>query len=220
MMRWNTKAQTVELTRRSAVSRGIAGRSSVAGAHRCRDDRACRRMRRGRSSAREGVGFTLIELMIVIVIIGIAAAIAIPMMSSAASFQIRAAANMVAADLEYAKSMAISRGKLYSVVFDSANDTYQIEDPNGTVIPHPVKKGPTVAGIPYVVDFHSDSRLDRVDLVSASFNGTQTVKFNYLGSPFDGSDNDLNSGVIVLEAGDAARTVTIEPVTGYISLSN
>jgi len=53
-------------------------------------------------------GFTLVELLIVIVIITIAALTAIPMMSSAASVQIRSAANMLTADLEYTKSMAIS----------------------------------------------------------------------------------------------------------------
>ena len=63
-------------------------------------------------------GFTLVEILIVVSILAIAAMIAIPMMSSAGSMQIRSAANMIAADLEYAKSMAISRQKIYTVVFD------------------------------------------------------------------------------------------------------
>ncbi|MHC4735672.1 MAG: prepilin-type N-terminal cleavage/methylation domain-containing protein, partial [Planctomycetota bacterium] len=58
-----------------------------------------------------GSGFTVIELLIVVVIIAIAAMAAIPMMTSAAGFQIRSAANMIAADLEYAKTIAISRGQ-------------------------------------------------------------------------------------------------------------
>ena len=56
-------------------------------------------------------GFTMIELLIVVAILAIAAAIVVPMASSAGSMQLRAAGNMVAADLEYAKSMSISRGQ-------------------------------------------------------------------------------------------------------------
>ena len=59
-------------------------------------------------------GFTIVELLIVVVIIAIAAMAAIPLSSSAASTQVRSAAQMVAADLEYAKSMSISRGQSYS----------------------------------------------------------------------------------------------------------
>ena len=63
-------------------------------------------------------GFTMIEIIIVAVIIAIAAMVAIPLMTSAASMQIRSAANMIAADLEYAKSIAISRQKRYAVFFN------------------------------------------------------------------------------------------------------
>ncbi len=166
---------------------------------------------------RAPMGFSLIELLIVIVILGIAAAIAVPMISSAASMQIRAAGSMVAADLEYAKSMAISRGQMYSVVFDAGNETYEIRDPNNSVIGHPIKKGFT-----YVVDFANDGRLDRVDVVSANFDGETTIGFDYLGSPYSvgGSSSALNSGVISLQAGGISKTVTIEAVTGFISVSN
>ena len=160
----------------------------------------------------------MIEMLIVVVIIAIAAAIAVPMMSSAGSMQVRAAASMVAADLEYAKSMAISRGQSYSVVFDEANETYQIEDQSGTVIPHPVKKG-----FNYVMDFQNDGRLDRVVIVDANFDGdvTNTVSFDYLGSPYSGSGtgSPLNSGVITLQAASVTKTVHVEPVTGFISVN-
>ena len=83
-------------------------------------------------------GFTMVEIIIVVVIIAIAALAAVPMMSSAASIQIRSAANMIAADLEYAKSMAISRGQNFSVEFDENTESYSIEDQDSVVIQHPV----------------------------------------------------------------------------------
>ena len=160
-----------------------------------------------------GEGFTLVELLIVIAINSIAALTAIPMMSSAASMQIRSAANMLTADLEYAKSMAISRAQNFSVVFDAAADTYRIEDQYGNVLPHPVKKG-----FNYVIDFQNDGRLDKVDIVSVDFDSTSEVKFDYLGSPYNENDTPLNNGVVNLQAGSTNTTITVEPVTGYISI--
>jgi len=158
-------------------------------------------------------GFTLIELIIVVVILSIAALTAIPMMSSAASMQIRSATNMIAADLEYAKSMAISRAQNFSVVFNAGAESYQIEDQYGNVLPHPVKKG-----FDYVIDFQNDGRLDKVDIVSVNFDATSKVTFDYLGSPYNGNDNPLNNGVISLQAGGTTITVNVEPVTGYVSI--
>jgi prepilin-type N-terminal cleavage/methylation domain-containing protein len=172
-------------------------------------------MCQNRKPRRMGPAFTLIELMVVIAILAIAAAVVVPMASSASVMQLRSAVNMVAADLEYAKSMAISRGQMYSVVFDKTAERYQVEDQSGSVVPHPVKKG-----FPYVVNFRSDNRLGQVDIFDANFDGGNQVKFDYLGSPFNATGSGLNSGVVTLKVGGASRTVRVEPVTGFITVSN
>ena len=159
-------------------------------------------------------GFTMVEILIVVVIIMIAAMTAIPMMGSAASMQIRSAANMIAADLEYAKSMAISRQKTYTVVFDESTESYHIEDANG-IINHPVKKG-----FSYEVNFSSDSRLSKVDIADVDFDATDEVKFDYFGSPYAGDDSPLNSGAITLQADGTTMTINVEPVTGFISITD
>ena len=162
-------------------------------------------------TVRSRAGFTLIELLIVIVILAISAAIAVPMMSSAASSQMRAAGGIVAADLEYARSMAISRGQKHKVVFDPANETYRIVlTSTGAVIKHPV----TQKENGYIVNFTTDGRLDQVKIDSAAFGASNSniVEFDSLGSPDNG-------GTVVLKAGDFTRTVTVEPVTGFISVS-
>ena len=161
-------------------------------------------------------GFTMIELVIVVIIIAIAAMTAIPLITSADSFQIRSAANMIASDLEYAKTISISRGQSFSVVFDKSTESYSIKQEGSTEpIWHPVKKG-----FRYVINFASDSRLNRVDIVDAVFDATSEVKFDYLGSPYNGSNAPLNNGVITLEAGGITKWVHVEPVTGYISITD
>jgi len=160
--------------------------------------------------------FTFIELIVVMVILSIAALLAIPMISSAADVQVRSAANMIAADLDYAKSMAISRQQNYSVVFDPANDSYEVRDASGNVIDHPIK-----AGSPFKVELQSDSRLSRVDITGADFDpdSQTTVTFDYLGSPYNGSGAALNSGQITLQAGSFSMTITVEPMTGYVTIT-
>jgi len=167
---------------------------------------------RAKLPSTKGGAFTLIEILIVVVIIGIAAMVVVPLAGSAASIQIKSTANMIVADLEYAKSRSITRGKQFSVVFEEATETYRIEDPNGSVIEHPVKKGD------YIIDLVQKG-LDKVDLSTANFDSTNTVSFDYLGSPYNGSGGPLNNGVVTLQAGTNTVQINVEPVTGFISLS-
>lgn len=162
-------------------------------------------------------GFTLVEIIVVVVIIGFAAMMAIPLMSSAGSIQVGSAAEAIAADLEYAKSLAITKLQVYTVVFDTAAESYSILDQGGNVIKHPVKKG-----FDFIVDFKASSRLDKVDIVDADFDNTSEINFDYLGSPYNGDSppGPLNSGVITLDGAGRIITINIEPVTGYISVSN
>ena len=159
--------------------------------------------------------FTLFELMIVVVIIGIAGLLAVPMVSSGADFQIRAAANIIIADLEYAKNLAITNQENISVVFDDSNETYIMQDSTDTAIADPVRSGSTIS-----VDFANDGRFGSVDITKVSFDGTDTVTFDYLGCPFNGSSNTLGEGEIVLVAGDNTMTIVVEPITGYVEINN
>ena len=165
----------------------------------------------------EPKAFTIIELIIVIVIISVAAMLAGPMLGSAADMQVRAAANMMAADLEYAKSLSMSTQNNYTVVFDAANESYQIEETTspGIAIDHPHR-----TGTPYIVNFTNDSRISRVDIVSAVFDAETAVTSDYLGSPYSGSGvaTALNSGVATVSADSFSLIVTVEPVTGYITI--
>jgi prepilin-type N-terminal cleavage/methylation domain-containing protein len=164
---------------------------------------------------KQKVGFTLVEILVVVVILAIAAAMAVPMFSGAAGFQTQSAANMIAADLEYAKSMAISHQQQYGIIFDTGAGAYQVVDQYEAVIQNPVK-----AGFQYTVNFHGDSRLNQVDLTAANFNGGSKIFFNYLGSPCTTKDGAtaMNSGTITVQGGGTTITITVEPVTGYIRI--
>ena len=172
---------------------------------------------RKKTTLKHYCAFTLVEIVIVLIMLAIAAVLAAPMLGSASDMQLRSAANMVIAHIEYAKSMAITRQQNYSVVFDSDNESYEVQDQTGTVIENPQRTGTDLA-----VVFTSDSRVNRVNITSADFDSdsSQTITFDYLGSPYSGptTANPLNSGQITLQADTLTMIVNIEPVTGYTSI--
>jgi prepilin-type N-terminal cleavage/methylation domain-containing protein len=165
------------------------------------------------------MGFTIVELIIVMVIIGIAAMIAIPTLSSAADVQARAAGNRLAADLDYAKGLAITHQKTYAVVFYPNTESYDIRQVDTDTI----VKNPVVPNRDYVINFTTDRNLNRVKIDSANFDAvaSNAVTFDYLGSPYSGigTATPLTSGRITLKADNFTLYVDIEPVTGYVTLS-
>ena len=160
-------------------------------------------------------GFTLVEILVVVVIIAIAAAAAIPLISSAGTIQLQSAANMVAADIEYAKSKAIATGQKFSVLFDADADTYAVQDQGGDTISHPVK-----IGFDYAMDFAGSSKFDRVSIADVDFDTGSVIKFDYLGIPLNSSNATLGSdGIVTLQVGDRTMYIHVEPATGYVSIT-
>jgi len=158
--------------------------------------------------------FTLIEIIIVVVILGIAMTMAVPMFSSAGSVQVDSAANIIASDLEYARSMAITRQQSYAVLFNAATESYEVLDHNGVVIKHPVKG----SGFDYVVNFPNERGLGQVVIESVNIDSGSKIAFDYIGAPFNEGGTEMGAGAIAISAGGITRTITIEPVTGYIKI--
>lgn len=72
-------------------------------------------------------GFTLIELLLTIAILGILAAAIIPQLTSDLPERLNAAAQVVVADLDYARSLAVSNDSTYQVVFQPNLNAYYLQ---------------------------------------------------------------------------------------------
>jgi prepilin-type N-terminal cleavage/methylation domain-containing protein len=71
-------------------------------------------------------GLTLVELLLTIAVLGVLAAILIPQLSGDLPERLSAAAQVVASDLDYARSLAVANNSTYRLVFDPANNRYQL----------------------------------------------------------------------------------------------
>ncbi len=70
---------------------------------------------------------SLIEILIVLVLLSVFAATLIPQFEPRVSRQLESVAEIVAADLDYARSLAISNGSRYRIRFDLAGQHYILE---------------------------------------------------------------------------------------------
>lgn len=78
-----------------------------------------------RLSAR--IALTLIELLFTIAVIGILAAILIPQLSGNLPDRLNAGAQIVCADLDYARALAVSNNSTYRITFESDKNRYYLK---------------------------------------------------------------------------------------------
>ncbi len=164
--------------------------------------------RRDNSAAR---AFTLIEVMVVVVIAGIAALIVMPAMIDPGSMRTQAASRAVIADMLFAQNEAIAHQAERRVAFDVDAGVYRVTDGAGTPLAASWKTGGT-----YEVNFSTDGRFQGVSIAAADFNGQAVLVFDAMGSPASGGQVELRSGNERYRVTVAAFTgrITIEPVSG------
>jgi len=166
-------------------------------------------------------GFTLIEILGVVFILGVMAAVILPQLGTTNDQNSMAAARTVMADLLYAQSRAISLQKMHYVQFNTSNGTYQVMT---SVSPAVVINNP-VSGQGYTVTFGSSSTtgLQSMSLGSANFDGQTVIAFDSMGVPYSYNTSTstataLVSGTIVLTSGTASSTITVAPFSGQLSV--
>ena len=163
-------------------------------------------------------GFTLVEILVVVVIVGILSAMVVPMLSDTSQSKLIAAANQLTADLGYAQIESISHADdLRYVIFDLANHSYQIAriDPDSETTAYIPINNP-VGNIDYIVAFGSgpNRQLAGVELSSYSLNGDNQIKFGIYGEL-----DQASNAKITLACDGYQITLTIEPSTGEVSFS-
>jgi len=149
--------------------------------------------------------FTLVEILMVLMILGIAAAMIAPRLGSMGDIQVSSAARTLVANMEYAQNEAIVTQQDMTVEFNESFEKYWLADAAGNLLTHPVTKRD------FTVEFPNERGLQKVEVLSADFGGNDKVTFDSLGSP-------SNGGSVMLGADGHTYRVDVAPVTGRIQV--
>jgi len=173
-----------------------------------------------RASVRSG--YTLIEVLVVVVILGIAGAMVAPAMGQAGVLRIQSAVRTLVADISFAQMDALGYQEQRAIVFDIDNNQYTLVQVNGSTIDVDTDalydtRGP---GQRYVVSFNKEIFGGTV-IESVDFDGDNVLIFDEIGGPVStpGSSTLSQGGSIVL-AGPLSRfRVDVAAFTGRVTIT-
>jgi Tfp pilus assembly protein FimT len=170
-------------------------------------------------------GLSYIEIVLVVIILGVVATSAMPMLSSNDLAKLDNAANEVASAIRFAQTEAIRTKSSYGINTDTTNERLRVYRLSGTTptynIYHPIDKKL------YDIQMKTDSYVAGVNLVSASFvfsgasTSTAYLDFSAEGNPkvtSAGVDYLLTSGAITLSFSNQQRVISIAPMTGRVTI--
>lgn len=169
------------------------------------------------------LGYTLIEVLVVVVILGIAGALVIPAMGDTGVLKVQGALRSIVADITFAQSDAAAFQEKRAVVFDVAANRYSVvQVPGNTVdVANNTMFDPTRPDGRLGCSFSADGRFGDARLNAVDFGGSSTLIFDAMGGPVaDASGNTPGTGGTVRVFGSkTAWVITVEAFTGRVTVA-
>lgn len=167
--------------------------------------------------------YTLIEVLVVVVILGIAGAMVIPAMGSTGVLKIQGALRSIVSDITFAQCDAVAFQEKRAIVFDTTNSSYALVQVPGNTVDAATNTmyDPTKPTGKWEVNFITDPRWGDARITAADFGaGTKTLIFDGLGGPVtDASSNNPGpGGTITVTGSGASWTITVEAFTGRVTV--
>jgi len=157
-------------------------------------------------------GFTLVEIIIVIVVVGILAVVSVARFTMFNTLKAQAAANKIASDIRSTQQLAAATHDTYRISFDPGNDTYNVK----RVSDNAYAKDPFTRAN-FIVDLKNDPVTAGTDITSASFGGTTGLQFDWQAVPQNATGVNLTTeGAVSVSYKGAAMAVYVRPRTGSV----
>lgn len=151
--------------------------------------------------------FTLVEVLVVLAVMAIVAAMVVPSIVAAEEFNVQAATRRIVGDIAYAQNDAVARRAVRHVVFESDENRYRLTDSLDVPLPAPWLGGD------YRVDFDEDRAYSGVTLEGVNFGGQPVLTFDEMGAPVSG-------GWLELIAAEKRYRITVSAFSGRVTVAD
>jgi prepilin-type N-terminal cleavage/methylation domain-containing protein len=164
--------------------------------------------------------YTLVEMLLVIVILGIAGAMVVPHTGQAQVLRVHAAVRTVVADLTFAQTDALAYQQRRAVIFDQESNSYTVAEvvvsSGGDVSFIPLYKSGGLDG-EFIVDFDTGG-FNGSRMWYPDFEGGDVLIFDEIGAPVaDGaSDEPAGLGSVYIEGSGSVFRIDVLPYTGQV----
>lgn len=163
--------------------------------------------------------FTLIEVLVTVAILAIAAAMVIPAMGTTGVLKVQGAIRQIVSDITFAQSDAISMQQGRAVKFDPSTNSYRIVQVIGsTTDDSNTLYDPSRGGGRYVVNLN-DGDYNGATIASTTLSNNILI-FDDMGTPVTtaGGNTPSTGGKIVILTADSRHELLIEAYTGRTTI--
>jgi len=158
-------------------------------------------------------GYTLIEVLIVVSVLGIAAAMSVPAFKQTGVFKVQSALRTIVSDITEMQSDALATQQARAIVFDAAKGSYTMCRVPGTSV------DPTVDAIS--TQMIGGASYGNAIIKNVSFNNSQTLIFDELGAPVTaaGSNTPAADGSFEVIGSGQTYKITVQGYTGRVTVT-
>ena len=165
-----------------------------------------------------GNGFTLVEIIVVMVVTGLMAMVAAAALNSIGGGRAAAAARLIQRDLTFARQRAIATGTRVWIPIDVGADSYRLlaENPDSPGRAGALAINDPGTGRAFLEQLNDGAFVD-VQIVSASFDGAAEIGFDWLGRPLGTTETALTAdGSVVLNHG---YSIMVDAGSGHVTIA-
>jgi MSHA pilin protein MshC len=172
---------------------------------------------RRRPFGRKAAGFSLVELVVIVILVGILAVVAIPRLVGISTYNTVGFADRIQASLRYAQKQAIAKRRNVCAAITATTITFTYAATAGSGVGCTLAMaGPDGKG-PFVVIVERGN-VGTVTIASSS----ASISFDALGRVYDYTGPATftlrTTAVVLTVTGDGSVVIRVEPETGYVHI--